>query len=939
MIAVRLFRLIAVGLLVALAWPASAASGIEPIHEHHLILAEDTSEGRDWSALEADLDEDGELDLAIGLPNAEADRGRLIVLFGPIRNWPSLISLQAPSGMRHLMIDGEWTGDRFGAELAILAPALARSHASLLVGAPDTRPPAGSDASGSIYVLTLRPEFDVASLADLSGAVGTRLLAADPFSGLGRGLVPLEPDGMLIGRLDRAPHLLLIQNLPSPLGSSHRVGDGSDPTFTPLGRLPGLIPTEHRSFSAPDVLVKRLASGRSLRAEFDNETRQTRLILSSQNLQGSVPLINFGDGIPDQFVLSGSTLDLDFQISDPLTPADQLTVQVEVDPQTPLINPQTIAVLGTAELRTLVIETVAGLPDGATPVTVRVSNPQGQSAEAPFLLNVIGSSVPEINAGLGLTDDFVLAGNTLVKFFTVSDPLYLPDELTYSATSSNPALIPETSILFDGNGSDRLITVPTDAASSGQSLIRVQVSNPQAQSASEEFLLTVGGPIGGPEINGGAGIPPQAVTAGQTLDVIFQVSDPLEPADNLVVSAGSGDPGLVPDASLEILGSGTNRVLRIPTDPSASGTITMSLTVTNSQGLSDAASFPLTIFQRAAPLLNSGLSIPRRTARAGDLVEWTVTVADPVDPPNALSLQANSLTPALLPDAALSLSGSASSRLLRAAIPTDADEGLARIRLRLTNTAGLQDSDEIELEIERPQGPIINEGNPLPDRQLDPEQPTLIEIPIRDAADRPSDFEVSVFSLDQSVLPDEALRLIDEDGILRLEIDASRGSPGTTRIVIEVRGPDGEISTTSFEITIPANTTRLALASEPLDLQFGDQRFFEIRVLNDGNFPADRLDLRLNSDAGIEMLSTVSRASGCIIDDQNAVRCEDRRGAGWQCSGGSRARRCILDSLDVGTEARLLLGIRQSAGGTVLLEADASNASTIGLGLRGEDGQ
>jgi len=934
---VRLLGLIAVGLLTALPLTASATTKADSIEEHHLILADDRIDSNDWNALEADLDADGELDLAIGLPSAEADRGRIVVLFGPIRDWPSLISLHAPSGLRHATIAGEWPGDRFGADLAILPPAPERSKAALLVGAPGTRPPAGSDASGSIYALTMQPEFDLSSLADLDGHDGTRLLAADPVSGLGRQLLSIEPDGMVLGRLDQAPHSLRIDGLPSPLGASHRIGDRSNRSATPLGRLTDLLPARQRSFSAPDVEVQGLRSGRSLRAEFDSETNQTRLILSSESLQGSVPLINFGDGIADQFVLSGTSLNLDFIISDPSTPADQLTVQVQVDPQSPLINPQTVTVLGTDQFRTLVIETFPGLPDGSTPVTVQVSNPLGQLTEAPFALNVIGTSVPEINGGLGLTDETVVAGDTLVKFFTADDLLFFPDQLTYSATSSNPALIPPTSILLDGDGPDRVITIPTDAASNGQSLITVQVSNPLAESTSADFLLTVGVPAVGPRINGGNGIPARSVTAGQTLDVAFQISDPLEPAASLGVSASSDDQTLVPDNSLQILGIGANRVLRIPTSSTATGTVNLTLVVSNSQGLSSSASFPLSILQRSRPLLNFNLTVPVETAQPGDVVEWNLSVGDLVDPPSALRLEARSLTPALLPDSALALFGSSSSRLLRATVPLGSAAGDARIGLRLTNTAGLQSTDEIELIIDVPPGPIINDGEPLPDQALPPGQTTEIDLPILDRDGLPGVFEVLVFSLDQDVLPDEALRLIEDGDDLRLEIDTSLGLPGTTRIVIEARDPEGGVSRTSFELTIAADLTELELESEAVDLQFGDQRFFEIRVRNRGDFPAELLDLRLNSDGGIELLSTVSRASGCSVDGQNAVRCEDRVGSGWQCSGGSLTRRCRLESLEVDGEARLLLGIRRGVDGDVLLEADASNAGTVSLGLEGED--
>ncbi len=379
-------------------------------------------------------------------------------------------------------------------------------------------------------------------------------------------------------------------------------------------------------------------------------------------------------------------------------------------------------------------------------------------------------------------------------------------------------------------------------------------------------------------------------------------------------------------------------MLRIPTLAGTAGTTAiLTLTVTNSQGLSDAATFPLTIQQRSRPLLNFGQQVPVLTGQPGDVVEWQVTVGDVFDPPSALQLRASSLSPALLPDSALTLLGSATTRLLRAAVPQDADEGTARIRLDLSNTAGLSTSDVLELVIELPDGPIINDGEPLPDRTVAPGTPTVVDLPILGPDGSPGVFEVTVFSLDPEVLPNDALRLLGEGEDLQLEIDTSLGQPGTARIVVEARAPDGGLSRTSFQITFAAAITELELSSETVDIQFGDQRFVQIEVRNTGENPAAAVDLRLNASDGIELISTLSRAQDCVIDDDNVVRCQDRIGAGWNCQGGPQARRCQIDELAVDGQAILLLGRSDQSSGSVLIEVEANNANPSNITIESGD--
>jgi hypothetical protein len=74
--------------------------------------------------------------------------------------------------------------------------------------------------------------------------------------------------------------------------------------------------------------------------------------------------------------------------------------------------------------------------------------------------------------------------------FTVADVETPAADLTLSATSSNPALVPVEQIVFAGSGMTRTVTVTPSAGMIGTATITITVSD-GTEAASEAFLLTV----------------------------------------------------------------------------------------------------------------------------------------------------------------------------------------------------------------------------------------------------------------------------------------------------------------------------------------------------------------------------------------------------------------------------------------------------------------
>jgi len=176
--------------------------------------------------------------------------------------------------------------------------------------------------------------------------------------------------------------------------------------------------------------------------------------------------------------------------------------------------------------------------------------------------------------------------------FIVGDAETPPGNLTVTAISSNPALVPEGNpniVLSTGDGTNRSITVTPLAGQQGSATITVNVSD-GANTSFATFQITVGAPAISP-------IPNQTVLINETLaSVPFTISDTESNASTLVVTATSSNPNLVPNApaNLTLNGSDSSQTLTITPLPNTNGVTT--ITVSVSDGFNTTStSFVLTV--------------------------------------------------------------------------------------------------------------------------------------------------------------------------------------------------------------------------------------------------------------------------------------------------------------------------------------------------------
>ena len=176
------------------------------------------------------------------------------------------------------------------------------------------------------------------------------------------------------------------------------------------------------------------------------------------------------------------------------------------------------------------------------------------------LVTITGDAITNNNApptissfGDTNTPDYI----PLTLNFTVSDDTTPPDQLTYSAVSSNwPAVNP--TFAFGGSGANRTLTITPNTIPDQIDVapILVTVTDPNGDSAVTWFLLTLTSVNLAPT-NTLTLLKATNTLANTAITFPFAVGDDRTPASGLAYSVASGNTTLVPTGNIVINGAGT----------------------------------------------------------------------------------------------------------------------------------------------------------------------------------------------------------------------------------------------------------------------------------------------------------------------------------------------------------------------------------------------
>ena len=221
-------------------------------------------------------------------------------------------------------------------------------------------------------------------------------------------------------------------------------------------------------------------------------------------------------------------------------------------------------------------------------------------ATLPPTISAIASQTIQKNASLGPVP------------FVIDDPDTSVDSLTLSAFSSYPLLIPASNIVFGGSGANRTVQVTPAANRSGTATIGIIVSDDTGNSSVSQFSLTVLASTGA-----GGSTPVVSTVPDATIkenspgtNLSFTILDPDTPIANVAVTVSTDNPLLFPSSNLSILGSGSNRLLRVVPAPNRSGTGRVIVSATDDAGHTGTSTNTVTVLASSVysplQLLTSG---------------------------------------------------------------------------------------------------------------------------------------------------------------------------------------------------------------------------------------------------------------------------------------------------------------------------------------------
>src|SRR5207248_2179337 len=160
-----------------------------------------------------------------------------------------------------------------------------------------------------------------------------------------------------------------------------------------------------------------------------------------------------------------------------------------------------------------------------------------------------------------------------------------PGNLTVTATSSNPSLLPQAGIVLGGIGADRTVALTPAAGQTGTATVTLTVRDAAGATALDTFVMTVpdpnntaptisnvAGPTTAPTITDVADLTVPANAASAALP--FTVGDAQTAAGNLVVSASSSNTNVLPLSGIALGGTGASRTVTVAPAAGKTGTAT-----------------------------------------------------------------------------------------------------------------------------------------------------------------------------------------------------------------------------------------------------------------------------------------------------------------------------------------------------------------------------
>ena len=501
------------------------------------------------------------------------------------------------------------------------------------------------------------------------------------------------------------------------------------------------------------------------------------------NAQNDLPTIS---GIGPQTINENTTLGpLAFTVSDVETPTSSLTINPSSSNQA-LVPNANIAIGGYGTNRAVMLNP---LPEqsGTATITLTVTDGNGGSTNTTFTVTVNSQNSPPTISDIPnqtINEDAATAAIP----FTIGDAETPTASLTPSATSSNPALIPNANVVFGGSGANRTVTVTPLPDQFGVATITVTITDGGGSSTTDTFTVTINpvndlptlDPIGNINLNQGAG--------AQTVNLTGIAFGPTNEAQTLAISAESSNPTLIPSPTVNYTSPASSGVLTFAPVAETNGTATITVTVNDGQSQNGTITRTFTVTVNGTPTISQ---IADQTINEDSSTGPIAFVISDESDVNSLVLTASSSNTNVVPASGIALGGSGSNRTITITPPAN-QFGFSLITLSLSDPQGNVSSNSF--------GVVVNSVNDVP--TLDPignittnKNPGPISIPLTGIGFGPTNemqtLTLTAVSSNVALVPNPSIAYTSPNPTATLSFTPVSNAVGTVTIAVKAQDNGG----------------------------------------------------------------------------------------------------------------------------------------------------
>jgi hypothetical protein len=326
--------------------------------------------------------------------------------------------------------------------------------------------------------------------------------------------------------------------------------------------------------------------------------------------------------------------------------------------------------------------------------------------DAPAISDIVKGASIISSTGLTIDEDTIADAIT----FTISD---IDDtNLTVTLVSSNTTLVPQTNMAYQCTNNSCTMALTPVANEYGTAIITVRATDPQGESVSNTFNLSVSS-INDPPVMTNIGnqtIDEDAIVTGISLTVT-DVEDALCSFD---ITATSSDHSLIPNDNISYTCSAGAYHFTIAPIADKNGTATIVVTITDSQGLAVSTSFTVSVNAvNDAPVLANPISDRIATEGTSYSYEMPSNTFEDVDSGDSLNYTAKQSNGSSLPSW---LSFDPATRIF-SGLPSSSDVGSITIMITAIDGSGESITDTFVLSVNNTNSaPVL--ASPIADQTI-----------------------------------------------------------------------------------------------------------------------------------------------------------------------------------------------------------------------------